>query len=107
MPEIKAKAAERSKNKADKENHNFRLLEKGIYKPKVRELACTLVAAGCSQEYVGGLIQTSCENAGLTITNKMSRRTVSRAILEGGVAAKVQLGHELTQTKGNLYTHWI
>lgn len=107
MPEIKAKAAERSKNKADKENHNFCLLEKGIYKPKVRELACTLVAAGCSQEYVGGLIQTICENAGLTITNKMSRRTVSRAILEGGVAAKVQLGHELTQTKGNLYTHWI
>ena len=103
-PEIKAKAIECSKIKADKENHTFRLLEKGIYKPKVRELARTLVAAGCSQEYVGGLVQTICENAGLTVSNKMSRRTVSRALLEGGVAAKVQLGHELAQTKGNSYT---
>ncbi|KIM83358.1 hypothetical protein PILCRDRAFT_7289 [Piloderma croceum F 1598] len=29
----------------------------------------------------------------------MSRRTVSRAILEGGIAAEIQIGHELTQVK--------
>jgi len=30
----------------------------------------------------------------------MSQRTVSRAILEGGIAAKIQLGYEVTQAMG-------
>jgi len=30
----------------------------------------------------------------------MSRHTVSRAILEGGIAAKIQIGHELAQAEG-------
>ncbi|THU87915.1 hypothetical protein K435DRAFT_559677, partial [Dendrothele bispora CBS 962.96] len=35
------------------------------------------------------------------IKSTMSRRTVSRAVLEGGVAAKMQIGYEMLQTNGD------
>jgi len=46
------------------------------------------------------VIQAVCQSAGITVKGKMSRRTVSRSILEGGIAAKIQLGYEVTQAKG-------
>ncbi|KAJ8454145.1 hypothetical protein ONZ45_g19419 [Pleurotus djamor] len=36
---------------------------------------------------------------GIPMPRSVSKRTVSRAILEGGVAAKLQLGHEVKQAK--------
>jgi hypothetical protein len=71
-----------------------------VYSPQAQELARTLVSAGCSREYVDNVIRAVCKNAGVTVQGKMSRRTVSRAILEGGVAAKIQIGHELAQADG-------
>ena len=102
IPEIKDKAAQRAKQNAEKENRVFQLCVKGIYKPQARELARTLVAAGCSQERVGTVIQEVCKNAGIATVGKMSQRTVSRAVLEGLVAAQVQLGHEMTEAEGEL-----
>jgi hypothetical protein len=104
VPEIKAKAAQRAKQNADKENRIYRLQVKGIYQPQVREMARTLVAAGCAHERVGHVIQTVCKNAGIDVVGNMSRRTVSRTILEGLVAAQVQLGHELTKAEGKQQT---
>jgi hypothetical protein len=66
-----------------------------------------LVAAGWSKEYVGSVIQMICKKAGVTVQGKMSRRTVSRAILEGGIAAQIQLDYELTQAKGKHYNQLI
>ena len=106
-PDITAKAVKRAKHNSDKENRTYRLLSKGAYKPQARELACVLVAAGCSKEYVGSVIQLICKKAGVTVQGKMSRRTVSRAILEGGIAAEIQLGHELTQAKGKKLVEWL
>lgn len=102
VPEIKAKAAQRAKQNADKENRTYQLHVKGIYQPQARELARTLVAAGCSQTHVGDMIQEVCKNAGITTVGKMSHRTVSRAVLEGLVAAQIQLGHELAQSEGKV-----
>ena len=103
IPDVTANAAKRAKHNSDKENQTYRLLHKGTYKPQARELARMLVAAGCSKEYVGTVIQMICKKAGITVQGKISRRTVSRAILEGGIAAQIQLGHELTQAKGKHY----
>ena len=103
-PDIKANEVKQAKHNADKENRTYNLLHKGTYKPQARELARMLVAAGCSKEYVGKVINTICKNAGVTVQGKMSRRTVGRAILEGGVAAQIQLGYELTQTNGKCLT---
>ena len=99
IPDVTANAVKRAKHNSDKENQTYRLLHKGTYKPQARELARRLVTAGCSKEYVGSVIQMICKKAGVTVQGKMSRRTVSRAILEGGIAAQIQLGHELTQAK--------
>jgi hypothetical protein len=100
MPEIKARAIKHAKNYADKENRTHKLLHKGVYSPQARELARMLVAAGCSRVYVGEVIKKVCKSAGVTVHGNMSRRTVSRAILEGGIAAQIQIGHELAQADG-------
>lgn len=100
IPEIKAKAAKKARIHANKENRTHKLLHKGVYSPQARDLARTLVAAGCSQQYVGNVIHAVCKNAGVAVQGSMSRRTVSRAILEGGIAAQIQIGHELAQAEG-------
>jgi hypothetical protein len=58
--------------------------------------------AGCSRGYVSNVIHAVCKNAGVAVQGSMSRHTVSRAILEGGIAAKIQIGHELAQAEGKL-----
>ena len=39
---------------------------------------------------------------GIKVKGKLSRRTVSRTIHEGGIVARIQLGHELAQAKSKL-----
>jgi hypothetical protein len=89
---------EKAKNRVLKEKHNFSLLQKGVYTPEARALARMLVQAGCSQEYVGEVIQKVCKSAGVEVSAKMSRRTVARAVLEGGIAAEIQLAYEIVKT---------
>ena len=101
-PKIRANAVNRAKKAANKENRTCKLLHKGAYSPQARELARMLVSAGCSRGYVSNVIHAVCKNAGVAVQGSMSRRTVSRAILEGGIAAKIQIGHELAQAEGKL-----
>ena len=58
-----------------------------------------MTAAGCSKEYVGAMIEVICEAAGVTVDAVMSSCTVGRAILEGGIASELQIGHEIAQAK--------
>lgn len=76
-----------------------KLTRRGAYTPEARALARIVVKAGCSQAQVGGLIKNVGKLLGITVRNPMSRRTVSRAILEGGIAAKIQLGYEMSRTE--------
>jgi hypothetical protein len=64
-------------------------------------LARLLVKAGCSRGYVGNVVNAVFKTAGITVRGNrtMSRRTVGRSILEGGIAAQVQLGYEIEKTK--------
>ncbi|KAF8223650.1 hypothetical protein L208DRAFT_1516295 [Tricholoma matsutake] len=89
---------EKAKSQVLKEKHNFSLLQKGVYTPEAHVLARMLVQAGCSQEYVGEVIQKVCKSAGVEVSAKMSRRTVATAILEGGIAAEIQLAYEIVKT---------
>jgi len=61
-----------------------------------------LVNAGCAQDWVGKVIQAVLEMAGIECPDEMSRRTVKRAILEGGMLADMQIGHRLAKIKGLL-----
>jgi len=59
-----------------------------------------LVNTGCAQDWVGKVIQAVLEMAGIECPDEMSRQTVKRAILEGGMLADMQIGHRLAKIKG-------
>ncbi|KAJ7596261.1 hypothetical protein C8J56DRAFT_916945, partial [Mycena floridula] len=75
-----------------------RMKEKGIYTEKFRALARLLVQNGCSANKVGLMIRAVTKSLGLQMSSKftMSSRTVRRAILEGGIAGKLQLAFEIS-----------
>ena len=101
-PKIRANAVNHAKKAAKKKNRTYKFLHKGAYSLQARELAHMLVSAGCSRGWVSNVIHAVCKNAGIAVQGSMSGCTVSRAILEGGIAAKIQIGHELAQAEGKL-----
>ena len=62
--------------------------------------------AGCSRPYVDLVIHEVFKTAGISVHGHVSRRTVSRVVLEGYFAAQMQLGHEMQQAKSES-TSWI
>jgi len=77
------------------------LMEKGVYTEEARELCRIMVNAGCSSELVGETIEAVFSAVGITFTGpKISRRTVGRAVLEGGVMSDLQLVQEMLKTEG-------
>jgi hypothetical protein len=96
-PDIFKRALQQSKS----EGQRFSLVEKGVYTEEARELCRILVNAGCSQEFVGDVIEEVLHAAGISVVGStMSSRTVRRAVLEGGVMADIQMGHEIANAKG-------
>jgi hypothetical protein len=89
----------KEKEKIRKQSLTYRMLHKGTYLVGIRKLIRALVKSGCSQEHVGPMIRMVGETIGVRVRGKLSRRTVSRCIREGGVAARIQLGYELAQAK--------
>ena len=100
MPQVIGKAAQKAVDQTKIENHTHRLVKKGVYDKRARSLARLLVNAGCAQDWVGKVIQAVLEMAGIECPDEMSRRTVKRAILEGGMLADMQIGHRLAKIKG-------
>ncbi|KAJ7289904.1 hypothetical protein C8J57DRAFT_1046809 [Mycena rebaudengoi] len=74
-----------------------RLVASGVYTADARAMARMLVKAGCSQGKVGEVVRYVAKKAGLDVKGNMSRWTVQRALMEGGVAARIQLGFEMSQ----------
>ncbi|KAF8202587.1 hypothetical protein K438DRAFT_1757917 [Mycena galopus ATCC 62051] len=77
-----------------------RVTEKGVYTTHARKLARIMVDSGCARGKVGTLMERIGQIFGVHINRKMSRRTVSRAVAEGGIAAKMQSTFELSLNKG-------
>ncbi|KIJ04561.1 hypothetical protein PAXINDRAFT_22145 [Paxillus involutus ATCC 200175] len=75
---------------------------KGVFTSRSRAFARTLVQAGCSQESVGTIMQKACVLLGFQEPRRMARRTVQRSVLEGGVAANIQLAHEISRSNSTL-----
>lgn len=67
-------------------------------------MARALVKAGCGQAHVSAVIKEISAGIGVMVTGNISRRTVGRSILEGGVAAELQLAHEIKQTDSKFIT---
>jgi hypothetical protein len=92
------RAVERAKKETIKQSMVYHLLHKGIYTEDTRNLIRLLVKAGCSRKYVGRVIHAILKSAGISTCGSISKRTVSRVVVEGYYAAQVQLGHEMNNT---------
>ncbi|EAU93106.2 hypothetical protein CC1G_11301 [Coprinopsis cinerea okayama7 len=73
----------------------FRLRYKGTYTAEARALARYMVATGTAEAKVGEAIQRIGSVMGLDVEHKMSKRTVQRAVMEGGIAGDIQLAVEI------------
>ena len=97
---VKENAVQQAKEKIIKDRSIHTLLKKGVYTEETRNLIHLLVQAGCSREYVGKVIHAIFRTAGISVVGSVSRRTVSRIVVEGYYAAQIQLGYEMQNTNG-------
>jgi chromosome segregation ATPase len=84
--------------KSKRQMSSLRMTQRGIYTQQTRALVRLMVSSGMAEAKVGGTLQEIGRSFGIKIEHKMSKRTVQRAILEGGVAAVLQLAYEMAQT---------
>ncbi|KAF7326545.1 hypothetical protein MVEN_02607600 [Mycena venus] len=94
------KSLSRAVERAKKKWSFCRLTEKGIYTVQARRLARVMADSGCARAKVGPLMVHIGEIFGIRVNRAMDRRTVGRAIEEGGVAARMQAIYELSQSQG-------
>jgi hypothetical protein len=71
------------------------LLQKGIYTQQAQSMAHYLASSGMAEEQVEGALQAIGKAFGLDIPRNMSQQ----AVLEGGIAADIQLGYEMISAK--------
>jgi hypothetical protein len=84
-----------------------RLTQKGIYTAQARKLARITADGGCARGKIGPMMEHIGAIFGVRIDRAMSRKTVGRAIEEGGVAAKMQLAFELSLNHGTLRLSYL
>ena len=96
----------RAKDALHNERRRFRALstwkstKNGVYTMEARQLARALLRAGCAGERVGDAIKACAKAFRVRVTRVLSRHTVFRARDEGGEFALMQLGREISQSKG-------
>jgi hypothetical protein len=56
VPAVLERAIQKAMIQLEKDETVYKLVEKGVYTPQARALAQTLVTAGYTQDFVGGLI---------------------------------------------------
>jgi hypothetical protein len=73
-----------------------------MYTIHARQMAREIAGAGAARDKIRPLMTKIAKIFGVKIHKgrSMSRRTVGRAILEGGIAARMQLTHELSLNEG-------
>lgn len=79
------------------------IFKDGMYTIQARALARRLIQAGCGERQVGEMMVEFGRMLGIDMDgweHKMSARTAERSVLEGGVAADMQLGYEMAKNTG-------
>ncbi|KDQ56101.1 hypothetical protein JAAARDRAFT_48449 [Jaapia argillacea MUCL 33604] len=86
---VRERAVERARRAALKESRKFQLKDKGVYVAETRAL-----------RKVRKVLKLVGKAMGMSVDKEISRRTVGRIVLEGGIAAEMQIGYEVSQVKG-------
>ena len=92
-------AIKKIKEKILKEKSVHNLMSKGVYTEDTRNLICVMARAGCAKEQIGQVISAVLKCAGITTIGSVSRRTVSRVVMEGLIASQIQLGYEMQEAE--------
>ena len=74
--------------------------EKGVILDSTWDKIRELIKYGIPVEHVDDVFHVVAEEFGITIKDSISTHSVSQIILEGGVAAKLQIMHEIIHTNG-------
>jgi hypothetical protein len=84
-----------------------KLTHQGMYTVHARQMARVIIATGAARDKVRSLMTKIAKIFGVKIhrDRSMSRRTASRCILEGGIAARMQNSHELSINEGARHTY--
>ncbi|THH17058.1 hypothetical protein EUX98_g9199 [Antrodiella citrinella] len=72
----------------------------GIIPENSRAMIRDMVAAGVPATAVNGTIHVIAKHQGLNVVGSVSPRSVSRNVLEGGVASEIQVAEELNKAEG-------
>jgi len=80
------------------------LTRKGVYTPETRRLVRELVGLGCAVTSVADLLSCCARAWNVKLVGRVSARTVARAVEEGGVAAKMQIGDVINKSDGELHS---
>jgi hypothetical protein len=99
----KAKAVEKAVSQVSTATHTYNLKQKGAVTDEARSMVRDLVQLGVPVENVNNVVHVVSEPLGVTVCGDISKRTVSRAVLEGGIAAKIQIAHEAHNAKSGLF----
>ena len=99
---VKESAVQKARSKVLQEKSTFYLLKKGVYSEETWNLVRILVQANVSAKNIMAVIKAALATAGITAVGSISPRTVARIIREGYIAACIQLGFELDETKGKI-----
>jgi predicted nucleic acid-binding Zn-ribbon protein len=84
-----------------KQLHVWNPMSRGQYSSEARKLARDLTLAGCAAGKVVFAVKSCAEAFGIKIRRRfMSRRTVSRAVDEGGKYGEIQLAREILNAPG-------
>lgn len=82
-------------NKGAKKAGTVHMREHGAISESCREMVRELVKCGVPVDNVNDVIHIVCEGFGFEVPDGISPRSVSRIVLEGGIAAKMQLAHRI------------
>ncbi|EPQ51558.1 hypothetical protein GLOTRDRAFT_96296 [Gloeophyllum trabeum ATCC 11539] len=101
-PDVMARVVSKAVKKYVQESRIVRLKFKGVYTLAARMAARKLINFNVASEHIRDVFNTVAELLGVSIPpeDKMSRQTVRRAVLEGGVAAKLQVVFDIMQSEG-------
>ena len=89
--------------KVDEAKHRaVYLKEKGILTERAQTLCRKLAGCGVPADKVNEVIHAVCLTFHINVTDNISPRTILRAVVEGGIAAHLQIVDEMIQAGGKL-----
>jgi hypothetical protein len=98
QPGIRERAVNKAVGTVAAARAQVTMKEKGVIKNEVRDLIRQLAGIGVATQRIDSVIHDVTAAFGLTVTDNVSARSVSRLVLEGLIQAKMQIAFEIEVT---------